>query len=169
MENLGFATKGADIINRAQSEGLDSRLLYEAVIDLSSKGLITANCINLAAGILLEDLGLPHYFFTHIQKDSLVGLLQAIANSIQLIDDKVVLYDRVGHIDFDFTQGSDLQWVRIATEETRDSMELALAEPICGHPREYYFSPKSNYYTYIILPVHLFILQDITLSSLWED
>ncbi len=148
----GFVTQGANIINRAQSEGLDSRLLYEAVIDLSSKGLITANCINMAAGILLEDLGLPQYFFQYIQKDSLIGLLQAIANSIQLIDGKVVLYDRVGHIDFDFTQGSDVQWVRIATEETRDSMELVLSDHICGHPREYYYSPKSNYYTYIIRP-----------------
>jgi glutamate dehydrogenase len=145
-------TQGANIINRAQSGGLDSRLLYEAVIDLSSQGLLTANCINMAAGILLEDIGLPHYFFQHIQKDSLIGLLQAIANSLQLIDDKVVLYDRVGHIDYDFIQGSDVQWVRIATQKTLNNMELVLSGRICGHPREYYYSPKSNYYTYIIRP-----------------
>ena len=64
-------TQGADIINKAEGVGLlDPRLLYEAVIDLSSRGLITANCINMAAGILLENFGLPQYFFEHIlQKD----------------------------------------------------------------------------------------------------
>ena len=148
----GFLPQGADIINRAQTEGLDSRLLYEAVIDLSSKGLITANCINMAAGILLEDLGLPQYFFQHIQKDSLVNLLQSIATSIQIIDGKVVLYDRVAHIDFDLTQGNNVHWVRIATEETRDNMEAVLAKDISGHRRDYYYSPASNYYTYIIHP-----------------
>ncbi|MCP4342178.1 MAG: NADP-specific glutamate dehydrogenase GdhA, partial [Desulfobulbaceae bacterium] len=148
----GFLTQGADIITRAQNEGLDSRLLYEAVIDLSSKGLITANCINMAAGILLEDLGLPQYFFQHIQKDSLVNLLQSIATSIEIIDGKVVLYDRVAHIDFDLTQGNNVHWVRIATEETRDNMEAVLAKDISGHRRDYYYSPESNYYTYIIHP-----------------
>jgi glutamate dehydrogenase len=148
----GFVTQGADIINRAHNEGLDSRLLYEAVIDLSSKGLITANCINMAAGILLEDLGLPQYFFQHIQKDSLVNLLQSIATSIEIIDGKVFLYDRVAHIDFDLTQESNVHWVRIATEETRDNMEAVLAKDISGHRRDYYYSPESNYYTYIIHP-----------------
>jgi glutamate dehydrogenase len=148
----GFLTQGADIINRAQNEGLDSRLLYEAVIDLSSKGLITANCINMAAGILLEDLGLPQYFFQHIQKDSCVNLLQWIATSVEIIDGKVVLYDRVAHIDFDLTQGSNIHWVRIATAETRDNMEAVLAKDISGHRRDYYYSPESNYYTDIIHP-----------------
>lgn len=142
ISNSGLITHGAEIINRAQNEGLDLSLLYEAVIDLSSQGLLTTNCINMAAGILLEDLGLPQYFFQYIQKDSLIGLLQVIANSIQLIDGKVVLYDRAGHIDFDFTQRSDVQWVRIATQETCDNMESVLSGPICGHPREYYYSPK---------------------------
>lgn len=50
---------GNYIIEKAQSVGLDPKVLYEAVIDLSAEGLITAGCINLAAGILLEDLGLP--------------------------------------------------------------------------------------------------------------
>ena len=65
MENQldTIPSKGSYIIERAQSVGLDPKVLYEAVIDLSSEGLMTANCINLAAGILLEDLGLPNYFF----------------------------------------------------------------------------------------------------------
>ncbi len=156
MENIettgGFVTRGADIINSAQNDGLDSRLLYEAVIDLSSKGLITANCINMAAGILLQDLGLPKYFFKYIKKDSLLNLLQSIATSIQIIDGRVVLCDRVAHIDFDLTQESNVHLVRIATEETLDNMELVLAEDISGHRRDYYYSPESNYYTYIIHP-----------------
>ena len=118
-------TQGADIINKAERVGLDPRLLYGAVIDLSSRGLITANCINMAAGILLEDLGLPQYFFEHIQKDSLINLLQSIATSIKLVDGRVVLYGRVAHVDFDLAQGNNLQRerVRIATEQTRDNME----------------------------------------------
>ncbi|SDO72265.1 NAD-glutamate dehydrogenase domain-containing protein [Desulforhopalus singaporensis] len=152
--NSTVLLQGADIINKAQSDGLDSRLLYEAVIDLSSKGLVTANCINMAAGILLEDLGLPSYFFQHIQKDSLINLLQSIATSIQLVDGKVVLYDRVAHIDFDLTQGDEArqETVRIATRETRDDMEVVIGERISGHRREYYYSPRSNYYTYLIRP-----------------
>ena len=42
-------SEGADIIKKAQSVKLDPSLLYEAVIDLSSEGLVTANCIIMAA------------------------------------------------------------------------------------------------------------------------
>ena len=31
-------------------------------------------------------------------------------------------------------------------------METVLEEQISGHRREYYYSPESNYYTYIIRP-----------------
>jgi len=146
------STRGADIIAKAESVGLDPRVLYEAVIDLSSEGLLTANCINMAAGILLEDIGLPRYFFQHIRKAALTHLLESIATSIKVIDGKVILYGRVAQIDFDATQASVAQRVRIATEETRDSMEGVLEELIAGHRREYYYSPESNYYTYIIRP-----------------
>ncbi|TKB26821.1 NADP-specific glutamate dehydrogenase GdhA [Desulfopila sp. IMCC35006] len=147
-------TRGADIINKAQNVGLAPRMLYEAVIDLSSKGLITANCINMAAGILLQDLGLPLYFFQHIQKDSLINLLESIATSIKLVDGKVVLFGRVAHIDFDLAQGNNKprERVRIATENTRDNMESVLEELITGHRRDYYYSPESKYYTYLIRP-----------------
>jgi glutamate dehydrogenase len=146
------STRGANIIAKAESVGLDPRVLYEAVIDLSSEGLLTANCINMAAGILLHDIGLPRYFFEHIRKTALTNLLQSIAASIKVIDGKVILYGRVAQIDFDATQASVAQRVRIATEETRDSMEAVLEELIPGHRREYYYSPESNYYTYIIRP-----------------
>lgn len=148
----GPVAQGADIIDKAESVGLDPRLLYEAVIDLSTEGLLTANSINIAAGILLEDLGLPRYFFEHIQKDSLVHLLQSIAASIKIVEGSVALYKSVASIDFDLSHGSEVQRVRIATEETRDSMEQLLEDQISGHRREYYYSPESRYHTYIIRP-----------------
>ncbi len=145
-------TRGEDIIAKAESVGLDPRVLYEAVIDLSSEGLLTANCINMAAGILLKDIGLPRYFFENIRKDALAHLLESIATSIKVADGKVILYGRVAQIDFDATEASVAQRVRIATEETRDSMETVLEGLIAGHRREYYYSPASKYYTYIIRP-----------------
>ncbi|PIE72367.1 MAG: NADP-specific glutamate dehydrogenase GdhA [Deltaproteobacteria bacterium] len=156
MDRLGYnsgpVAHGADIINKAENVGLDPRLLYGAVIDLSGEGLLTANAINIAAGILLEDLGLPRYFFTHIQRDSLVHLLESIAASIKIVDGSVTLYESVASIDFNLSHGSEVQRVRIATEETRDSMEALLEDQISGHRREYYFSPASRYHTYIIRP-----------------
>ena len=77
----GITMPGAAIIAKAREAGLDISLLYEAVIDLSSQGLQTAGSINLAAGILLNDLGLPGYFFKTITKAALVNLLQFIAAS----------------------------------------------------------------------------------------
>ncbi|MGA7277075.1 MAG: NAD-glutamate dehydrogenase domain-containing protein [Desulfocapsaceae bacterium] len=145
-------TRGEAIIAKAESVRLDSRVLYEAVIDLSSEGLLTANCINLAAGILMQDLGLPKYFFQNIKKAPLANLLQSIATSIKIIDGQVVLHGRVAQIDFDATQSGVVQWVRIATEETRENMEAVLEPLIPGHRREYYFSQESKYYTYIIRP-----------------
>jgi len=65
--NFSSSTRGANIIAKAEGLGLDPRVLYEAVIDLSSEGLLTANCINMAAGLLLQDIGLPKYFFEHIR------------------------------------------------------------------------------------------------------
>ncbi len=145
-------SKGAYIINKAQSVKLNPSVLYEAVVDLSSEGLLTANCINMAAGILLEELGLPTYFFENIKKDSLKHILASIATNITIKDGKVVLVGRVAHIDFDLEQANNVQRVRIATQETRDSMEKILESLISGHRREYYFSPESSYYTYIIRP-----------------
>ncbi|WP_136798288.1 NAD-glutamate dehydrogenase domain-containing protein [Desulfosediminicola ganghwensis] len=152
INTSGPVAQGADIIRKAEGVGLDPRLLYEAVIDLSTEGLITANCINIAAGIFLEDLGLPRYFFEHIQKDSLVHLLKSIATSIKIVEGSVTLYGRVANIDFDLSYGESVGKIRIATDETRDSMEEVLEDQISGHRREYYYSPESKYFTYIIRP-----------------
>jgi glutamate dehydrogenase len=145
-------SRGTAIINKAQSVNLDPSVLYEAVIDLSSEGLLTANCINMAAGILLEDLGLPNYFFENIKKDPLKQMLSSIATSITFKDGKGVLVGRVAHVDFDLQGGDHVQRVRIATQETRDGMEKILEDLISGRRREYYYSPENNYYTYIIRP-----------------
>ncbi len=122
------------------------------MIDLSAEGLVTANCINMAAGILLNDLGLPNYFFENITKASLTHLLASIASSIAVQDGKVMLVGRVAHIDFDLAHGNDVQRVRIATRETRDSMENVIESLISGHRREYYYGKENGYYTYIIRP-----------------
>ncbi len=150
MQPNSSPSKGNYIIEKAESVGLDPRVLYEAVIDLSSEGLMTANCINLAAGIFLEDLGLPNYFFKVTKKKALVHLLQSIASSIKVVDGKVQLHGRVAHVDSDLEQGDEMQRVRIATKDTRDSMETMLEDQISGHRREYYYCPESEYYTYII-------------------
>jgi len=148
----GAVSKGATIIAQAESVGLDPRVLYEAVVDLSSEGLLTANCLNLAAGIFLRDLGLPKYFFANLHKAPLANLLQSIAASIKVVDGRVTLHGSVAQIDFEAPQEGTVQWVRIATEETRDSMETLLEHRLSGHRREYYFSPESKFSTYIIRP-----------------
>lgn len=145
-------SKSAHIINKARSLNLDTRILYEAVIDLASEGLVTAGCINMAAGILLDDLGLPNYFFENIRKDSLKHILASIASGMRVKDDCISLHGLVADIDFSAEHLNDVQRVRIATEETRDKMEKILAELMSGHRREYYFNPDSRYYTYVIRP-----------------
>lgn len=149
-QSLPHQSDGADIIRMAEDVGLDPRLLYQAVIDLSREGLLTANCINFAAGILLKDLGLPAYFFENISPQVLSHLLQSIALNIRVKDGRANLFGRVAHIDFDLSYSEGGQRVRIATEETRDSMENMLEELTVGRRRDYYFSPENGYHTYII-------------------
>ncbi len=149
LNRFGDCSQGTYIINKAQSVSLDPKILYEVVIDLSAEGLLTANCINMAAGILLDRLGLPNYFFQNITKDSLKSILASIATSIKYKDGNVVLHGKIGNIGFDLDHGAQTQRMRIATEDTRDAMEKALQPMLTGHRREYYFCPENNYYTYI--------------------
>ncbi|HCY85545.1 MAG TPA: NADP-specific glutamate dehydrogenase GdhA, partial [Desulfobacteraceae bacterium] len=148
----GIASAGAAIITQAKRVNLNPSLLYESVIDLSSEGLITANCINRAAGILLNDLGLPHYFFETLTKDSLKHILASIAKSLKIQDDKVELSSWVADIDFDGVEGQQVQRVRIATRETREAVEAMLDSQLTGHRREYYYNSEKEYYTYIFRP-----------------
>ena len=143
---------GIAIINQAKAAGLEPELLYEAVIDLSAQGMLTANFLNHAAGILLNDLGLPRYFFSTITKAALCKLLEAIALSIKAENGKIRLHGRVAPVDFSRDEEPGSQSVRIATTEIRDAMESMLEQQIPGHRREYYFSPENGYSTYIIRP-----------------
>jgi len=143
---------GAHIIDKAKRVNLNPSLLYEAVIDLSSEGLLTANCINLAAGILLNDLGFPVYFFETITKESLKSILASIAKGIYFKENKGVLHSWVADIDFDLTRESSVQRIRIATADTRDRMERVLDKMLAGHRREYYYNPEKEYYTYVYRP-----------------
>ena len=143
---------GTFIINKAKSVDLDPGILYEAVIDLSAEGLLTATALNMSAGILLEDLGLPNYFFKNITDSSLKNILSSIANSIKIQDGEPVLSGSIAQVDFDTDQENNAQRIRIATEETRDSMEKVIGPMISGHRREYYFCPDSCNYTYIVRP-----------------
>lgn len=143
---------GEYIISSAKRVNLDPGILYEAVIDLSEEGMLTARSINLAAGILLNELWLPNYFFENITKDSLRNILETIATSLKEHDGKVSLIGRVSHGRLMYAKGRDTYSIRIATQETRDQMEAAIGPFISGHRREYYFSPDSNYYTYLVRP-----------------
>jgi glutamate dehydrogenase len=144
---------GLEIIQRASVVKLDISLLYESVVDLTSEGLLTANTINLAAGILLNDLGLPGYFFETITRASLKNILSSIAKGIKITGDKVELHSWVSGMDFDtLTPESLFQRVRIATKKTRDNMEKLLGDELIGRRRDYYYNPDSGYYTHIFWP-----------------
>ena len=143
---------GTYIIKQAKLVNLDPSLLYEAVIDLSAQGLITADCINRAAGILLYDLGLPSYFFETITKDLLANILSSIAKGLRVRGDCVDLFPWVADIDFSLLENTHAQRVRIATAETRQAMEAMLDSQLVGHRREYYYNPEKEFYTYVFWP-----------------
>jgi len=137
------------VLRIAQQASLDPNLLYEAVIELSNEGLLTAGCVNHAARILLTQLGLPAYFFRHISKDALKRVLRAIGTNMQRESGEFVLRGAVSEVQFDVDGGVQ---VRIATAQTRDRMEVVLNPVMAGHRVEYYFGPDHQYYTYIIRP-----------------
>ncbi len=137
------------IIEKATQCGLDASLLYQCVIELAEEGLLTASCINAAAGILLSDLGLPEYFFRGLSKDSLKTVLKTIASNLEKEDNVYVLRSEVSEVPFTVEGGVQ---VRIATAENRDRMEKILNPVMSGNRIEYYYDKKHNYYTYIIRP-----------------
>jgi glutamate dehydrogenase len=137
------------VLQIAQQAKLDPNLLYEAVIELSGEGLLTAGCVNHAARILLTQLGLPAYFFQHISKDALKRVLRAIGTNMQREGREFVLRGAVSEVQFDVDGGAQ---VRIATAQTRDRMEVVLNPVMAGHRIEYYFGREHEYYTYIIRP-----------------
>ena len=144
-----MALKPESVLQLAQEAELNPRLLYEAVIELSNEGLLTAGCVNHAARILLTQLGLPAYFFRHISRDALKGTLRSIGTNMQLEEGAFVLRGAVAEVRFDVDRGVQ---ARIATAQTRDRMETVLNPVMAGHRVEYYFGAGRQYYTYIIRP-----------------
>jgi glutamate dehydrogenase len=139
----------SSVLQIAQKAHLDSNLLYEAVIELSNEGLLTAGCVNHAARILLTQLGLPAYFFQHISKDALKRVLRAIGANMLQERGEFVLRGAVSEVRFDVDSGVQ---ARIATAQTRDRMETVLNPVMAGHRVEYYYDHAHQYYTYIIRP-----------------
>ena len=133
----------------ARREGLDTRLLYEAVIELANEGLLTARCLNAAAGILLKQLGLPAYYFRHISKQSLKSALRVIATNVKLDQSQYVLSDDVAHLEC--SVGGDVE-VFVATSNTREYMERVVGQDIIDRRWEYYYSHRHDYTTYILKP-----------------
>ncbi|MCX7705760.1 MAG: NAD-glutamate dehydrogenase [bacterium] len=142
-------TQISSIVEKAKSCGLDPSLLYECVIELTNEGLLTAACINAAAGILLSELGLPSYFFRGLSRDSLKTMLKTIASNIRIENNQYVLRSEVSEVPLKVEGGVQ---VRIATDENRDRMEKVLNPVMSGNRIEYYFGKKQRYYTYIIRP-----------------
>ena len=137
------------IVAMSREKGLDSALLYETVIELADEGLLTASCVNSAAGILLTQLGLPEYFFRNISKDALKRLLRTIAGNMQREKGEYILRSEVSEAHLAVDAGVQ---VRIATPENRDRMEAVLETVMTGYRIEYYFGKERQYYTYIIRP-----------------
>lgn len=137
------------VIRLADQKGLSPHLLYEAVLELSNEGLMTAGCLNHAAGILLTDLGLPVYFFSHLSKDALKRMLRAIGANLQFDNGQFILRGAVSEVQFDIDGGVQ---IRIATAQTRDRMEMILNPVMAGHRIEYYFGAAHEYYTYLVRP-----------------
>ena len=137
------------IIKAVQDSGLDPQLYYEAVVELTDEGLLTAVCINAAATILLTELGLPRYFFRNISRAALKRILYFIGTNLRHADGRYILRSEVAQVEFDIE--GDVQ-VRIATADTRDRMESILNTVMAGRRVEYYFGKDHHYYTYIVRP-----------------
>lgn len=148
----------SSIIEKAKRCGLEASMLYECVIELAGEGLLTANCVNAAAGILLEDLGLPEYFFRGISKESLKTVLKTIASNLQKENNQYVLRSEVSEVSLSMEGGVQ---VRIATDENLKRMERVLNPVMSGNRIEYYFGKKHHYYTYIIRPEKCKELKDL--------
>ncbi|MEN8254762.1 MAG: NAD-glutamate dehydrogenase domain-containing protein [Verrucomicrobiota bacterium] len=148
MDNQTVPITG-DIGDKTTAAGLDVALLYEAVIELTNEGLLTAVCLNEAVGILVGDLGLPTYFFKNISKDALKNILRVIGRNITREDGKFVLHGELAEVQMDAGRGVR---VRIASAETRDRMESLLDVAMIGGRVEYYFGEKHGYHTYLVRP-----------------
>ena len=148
MDSQTIPIAGA-IGEKVEAAGLDIALLYEAVIELSNEGLVTAVCLNEAVGILVVGLGLPAYFFQNISKDALKNILRVIGRNITREGSKFILQGELAEVQMDAGRGVR---VRIASTGTRDRMESLLDAAMIGGRVEYYFGEEHGYHTYLVRP-----------------
>ena len=148
MENQTVPITG-DIGDKTTAAGLDIALLYEAIIELTNEGLLTAVCLNEAVSILVADLGLSTYFFQNISKNALKNILRVIGRNITRVDGNFVLHGELAEVQLDVDRGVR---VRIANAETRDRMESLLGSAMIGGRVEYYFGKEHRYHTYLVRP-----------------
>ncbi len=149
MKEMRLRMESSSIVAAAQAGGLEASVLYESVIELAGEGLLTAGCLNAAAGVLLTQLGLPQYFFRNVTKDALKRILRTIATHMQYKDGAFVLRSEVSEAPVAVAEGVQ---ARLATAENRDRMEAVLNRVMTGSRIEYYFGREHQYYTYIIRP-----------------
>jgi glutamate dehydrogenase len=148
---MSRATRHTESIARlAEQQELQAALLYETVMDLAGEGMLTASCIDAAASVLLQDLGLPPYYFRTLSKPALTTALRVIATNLDWeADGHRGLNEEAAYLEASGQHGID---VLVACESNRAAMEAVAGERMQGRRWEYYYAPHTRYTTYIIKP-----------------
>jgi glutamate dehydrogenase len=140
----------AQLLRLAEEKELRSALLYETVLDLAREGMLTAPCIDAAAWVLLNDLGLPAYYFRTLSKPALTSALRAIAANLRWdAEGHCGLNEQAAHVETSTQHGIE---VLVACERNRAAMETVAGERMRQRRWEYYYAPQTRYTTYIIKP-----------------
>ena len=159
MGSSHAAATGRSLVDISRQKGLDSSLLYEAIIELAGEGLLTATALDAAGNILLTQLGLPGFFFDTLSKDALKRVLRSIAGNLERRDGELILRSEVSEAHLDVDGGVE---ARVATPEHLERLEAALNPAMAGHRVEYYFGREHQYCTYIIRPEHCKEWEELT-------
>jgi len=138
------------IARLAEERELKVALLYETVMELSGEGMLTAHCVEAAAWVLLEDLGLPPYYFVTLTKPALMVALRAIATNLTWdAQGHGVLSERSTYLEASGQHGIEML---IAGETSRAAMETMAGGRMQRRRWEYCYAPRTGYTTYIIKP-----------------
>ncbi len=146
----GFPRNTESLARLAEQNELKAALLYEAVLDLAHESVFTAQCIDAAAWVLLNDLGLPPYYFRTLSKPALRSALRAIAANLAWdAEGRCVLGGRAAFLEAGGQGGVE---VLVACEANRAAMEAVAGERMQRRRWEYYYAARTRYTTYIIKP-----------------
>jgi glutamate dehydrogenase len=138
------------IARLAEQQELKVALLYETVMDLAGEGMLTASCIDAAASVLLQDLGLPPYYFRTLSKPALTTALRAIATNLDWeAKGHRGLNQQAAYLEASGQHGIE---VLVACESHRAAMEVVAGERLQRRRWEYYYAAHTSYTTYIIKP-----------------